>query len=125
VVTFPGKKPFTFDFQFDKTSVEPPPGSHGTQDTRPIPQGKAEILAALDESLAEARAKADAGTLPHLHAVAARMAKLAKALEAAGGKPGRLERLASDLHEQGDAGNRAGAQEVIAEISKDLEAAKK
>ena len=125
VVTFPGKKPFSFDYQFKALSVEPAPGAHGAEDTRPIPTGKAEILAALDELAASAKSKAEAGTLKDLHALAARLAKLSAALGAAGGRPGRLEKLASDLHEQGDGGNKAGALEVVAEIARDVEAAKK
>ena len=125
IVTFPGKNPFTFDYQFKEVSVEPAPGAHGVDDTRPIPIEKGAILAALDEALAAAKAKADAGTLPELHSVAARIAKLATALEAAGGRGLRLLKLANDLHEQGDGGNKAGALEVIAEIAKDVAAAKK
>ena len=98
---------------------------HGEADTRPIPKGRTEILAAMDASLAEGRAEIDGGKLAELHKVADRIEKLAEALEAAGGRPGKLVALSKSLDEQGDAGNVAGAREAITSIAAEIAAAKK
>jgi len=98
---------------------------HGEADARPIPKGRAEILAALDASLAEGKANIDGGKLGDLHHVADRIEKLADALAAAGGRPGKLGELSKALDEQGDAGNATGSREVLASIAIEITAAKK
>ncbi len=98
---------------------------HGEADTRPIPKGRSEILAALDASLAEGMAEIGSGKLAELHKVADRIEKLAEALESGGGRPGRLVELSKSLDEQGDAGNAAAAKEVITSIAAEIVAAKK
>ena len=98
---------------------------HGEADTRPIPTGRAEILAALDASLAEGKANIDGGKLGDLHHVADRIEKLAGALAAAGGRPGKLGELSKALDEQGDAGNATGSREVLASIAIEIATAKK
>lgn len=98
---------------------------HGEADTRPIPKGRAEILAALDASLAEGKANIDGGKLGDLHHVADRIEKLAGALATAGGRPGKLGELSKALDEQGDAGNASGSREVLASIAIEIAAAKK
>jgi hypothetical protein len=141
VVTFEGKSPFTFDFQFKELSVAPPPGSvkphahthggagdaagHGAADDRPVPTDRAEILKALDGAMAEAAGFVDAGKLADVHRAADRIGKLADALSKAGGGEGRLARLAVDLDTQGDSGNAAGVREVLAEMAKDVASARK
>ena len=136
-VTFEGKEPFTFDFQFTELSVEPPPGSvkahfhdhgapkHGAADERPIPADRPGILAALDAAAAQARKDLEADKLGEMHGSADRIGKLAAALSKAGGGEGRLSKLATDLDAQGDAGNAAGVREVLNAIAKDIEAARK
>lgn len=137
IVTFEGKEPFTFDFQFKELSVEPPPGSvaahrhaheaapHGEADARPVPTDRPGILATLSDAAAQARKDVDAGRLAEMHGSADRIGKLAAALAKAGGREGRLAKLATDLDAQGDAGNAAGVLEVLGEIAKDLEAARR
>lgn len=98
---------------------------HGAADARPIPKGRAEILAALDASLAEGKANIDGGKLGDLHHVADRIEKLADALTVAGGRPGKLRELSKALDEQGDAGNAKGSREVLASIATEIAAAKK
>jgi len=141
VVTFEGKSPFTFDFQFQEPSVASPPGpvkphphgpaaevggaEHGATDDRPVPTGRTEILAGLEEAMAQATGYLANGKLAEVHKAADRIGKLATALGKSGGAVGRLEKLATDLDAQGDAGNAAGVREVLGEIVKDVATARK
>jgi hypothetical protein len=135
VVHFEGKDPMTFDYQFDAITVEPAPGAeptgeaaphvHGAMDMRPIPTDRAAIVAAIRESVGEARALLGKAELKSIHTTADRIGRLAAALAMAGGGEGRMSRLAKDLDAQGDSGNAAGVTEVLGEIEKDLAAVDK
>jgi len=138
VVTFEGTakpEPLTFDYQFAAVTTEPVPGAapagegaphvHGASDARPIPTERAAIVAAIRETVGEARALLGKGELKAIHTKADRIGKLASALGMAGGGEGRMPKLAKDLDAQGDAGNAAGVTEVLGELEKDLGAVDK